>query len=87
MTRVVRHGKWSNRAFRAGALIKSASVMARLWRSMTWHEKMWLVFIGEKTPAEEWTEFAAKAARGLRRAWVIQMSEPAANGRTESGRR
>jgi hypothetical protein len=70
MTRVRRYGKWSNRAFRAGAAAMSLGAVVRLWWMMRWHGKMVVLWYWQELDAEERQTFADLAVRALRRAAV-----------------
>jgi hypothetical protein len=72
-TRVRRVGPWKGRAYRFVAAMKSAAAWARLWRRLSWRDRMWLLWAAESTPPEAEHAFAREAGRALRRAWVKAM--------------
>lgn len=74
----VRYGPLSNRLSRALAGVRAAAAAVAIWRRSTRHDRMWLLWAYEHVPPDERIAFAAAAAHALKRAWVAQMSTPAA---------
>jgi hypothetical protein len=53
MTRVQYYGRWRGRAVRAVVYVRSLAAFIALWRRMSWHDKVWLLWAAETTPAEQ----------------------------------
>ena len=48
---------------RGYSAVRSAIVMLRLWRLMSWHDKMWILWADESITAEQRKAFAADIVR------------------------
>jgi hypothetical protein len=79
MTRVQYYGRWRVRAVRAITYIRSLAAFIALWRRMSRHDKMWVLWAAETTPAGSKNALAAAIARRIRSAYVEVNSRPEAD--------
>jgi len=73
MTRIPIIGRCHGRLVRGAAAVKSAAAWARLWRRLSWDDRMWLLWADESTPPSAADSVARDAGRALRRAWIVSM--------------